>query len=66
MWVDVVWSVTVFVFVSPVGTLFIFSVVSSINGHCLPALSHCLGDRMRKQADFCTEPFFPTNWHNSC
>lgn len=48
MWVDDVWSVSVFVFFSPVGMLFMFSAVSSINGHCLPALSHCLGDQIHK------------------
>lgn len=41
--------VSVFVIFSPVGMLMILSVtVSSINGCCLPALSHCLGDQIRK------------------
>lgn len=67
MWLDVVWSVSVFVVFNPAEMNFIFvSMLSSIDGHCLLALAHCLGDQIHKQADFCIEQFFlKKNGHNS-
>lgn len=60
--------VSQFVFFNPIEMSFLFSVLNSIDGHCLLVLSHCLGDQIYKQADFCTEQFvfvFFYNGHNS-
>lgn len=47
----VFWSVGLLVFYRPLEVTFIFSVVSSMSGHCVPSLRHCWSDQTREWAE---------------